>query len=230
MQSVAIITADPAVPKDLIEIWQRQRLAPAFTIVSDDVWLTSSKAQNAASEVELAIVSCARTEKLRGILTACNESAKATVCLFDKAHFGPGLRNAFPTVVFLEASSISMEALVVLAEEILKRLDWVARARRIESASESGQRHAALGKFMLESRHSFNNALTSVLGNAELMMLDFDTLPEALKEQVDTIHTMALRLHEMMQRFASIESEMSFTEKRSQAETGSRVQAYASGF
>jgi hypothetical protein len=40
---------------------------------------------------------------------------------------------------------------------------------------------------------------------------------------------MALRLHEMMQRFSSLESEMYFTERVSQSENKGAPQAYLSG-
>jgi signal transduction histidine kinase len=72
---------------------------------------------------------------------------------------------------------------------------------------------------MLEMRHSFNNALTSVLGNSELLLLEPGALSAQARDQVDTIHTMSLRLREVMQRFSSLENEMRFSEKQSQAET-----------
>jgi hypothetical protein len=82
---------------------------------------------------------------------------------------------------------------------------------------------------MLDTRHSFNNALTSVLGNAELMLLEPAALPTHVREQVDTIHSMALRLHEMMQRFSSLEIEMHFADRESQIDTRGRGQAYVQG-
>jgi hypothetical protein len=39
------------------------------------------------------------------------------------------------------------------------------------------------------------------------------------RDQIQTIHTMALRLNEIMQRFSSLDAEMRAGEKPSQAET-----------
>ena len=80
-------------------------------------------------------------------------------------------------------------------------------------------RNAALGRYMLENRHNFNNLLTSVLGNAELLLMDAHTFSEEVRDQVQTVHEMALSMYEIMQRFSSIAVEMHVTEKPSQDET-----------
>ena len=78
---------------------------------------------------------------------------------------------------------------------------------------------AALGHYMLEARHDFNNSLTSVLGNAELLMMDCSGMPDHARDQVKTIHEMSLHLHAVMQRFSSLAMEMRAVEKQSQDET-----------
>jgi len=70
---------------------------------------------------------------------------------------------------------------------------------------------------MVEMHSSINNALTSVLGNAELLKLE-PGLPASALAQADTIHNMALRLHEVFQRFSSLEKELSVAAR----ETGKR--------
>ncbi len=72
---------------------------------------------------------------------------------------------------------------------------------------------------MLEMRPSVNDALTSVLGNADLLLLEPGQASGESREQIEAIHTMALRLNEIMQRFSSLASEMRAGEKVSQAET-----------
>src|SRR5207302_8912327 len=110
-----------------------------------------------------------------------------------------------------------------------RRVEAAHRAKRAETVATATNRQATLGRYMLDARHGFNNALTSVLGNAELLLLEPGVLPERMREQIDTIHSMALRLHEMMQRFSSLESEMHFTERESQSENRGTSQAYLSG-
>jgi len=68
-------------------------------------------------------------------------------------------------------------------------------------------------------KHSMNNAMTSLLGNAELLLLEPGELSAQSLAQIKTIHTMALRINEIMQRFSSLASEMREVETRSQAET-----------
>jgi hypothetical protein len=67
---------------------------------------------------------------------------------------------------------------------------------------------------MVEMYHTVNNALTSVLGNAELLLLE-PGLPAPVLAQADTIRNMALRLHEVFQRFSSIEKELNVVARES---------------
>jgi hypothetical protein len=78
-------------------------------------------------------------------------------------------------------------------------------------------------------RHTMNNALTSVLGNAELMLLEPGTFSAGVRSQIDTIRNMALRLHEILQRFSSLEKEMMFVEKQAAKEQATHSQAAAVG-
>jgi hypothetical protein len=86
-------------------------------------------------------------------------------------------------------------------------------------AAHENHRLAALGRYMLEVRPTWNNALTSVLGNADLLLLDPHTLPAEPRDQIEAIQSMALRLNEIMQRFSSLDAEMRSSETASQAET-----------
>jgi hypothetical protein len=76
---------------------------------------------------------------------------------------------------------------------------------------------------MSDMRNGVNDALTSMLGNAELLMLEPGQLSKQSLGQIKTIHSMALRINEVMQRFSSLASEMRESEKASQAETPDAV-------
>ena len=106
--------------------------------------------------------------------------------------------------------------LIPLANEALRRVEAVRRAQRAERLALESQGHATLGRYMLEMRPNINNALTSVLGNADLLLLEPGQAPEEAHEQIQTIHTMTLRLNEIMQRFSSLASEMRAAEKTAQ--------------
>jgi hypothetical protein len=73
---------------------------------------------------------------------------------------------------------------------------------------------------MLEMRHSLNDALTSVLGNSDLLLLEPGTLSAQSRAQVETIRNMALRIHEIMQRFSSLEKEMNVVAQQAQRDAG----------
>ena len=87
------------------------------------------------------------------------------------------------------------------------------------SRAAQNERDATLGRYMLEMKHSVNNALTSILGNAELLLLEPGQLSAQSLQQIKTMHNMTLRINEIMQRFSTLASEMREAENASQAET-----------
>jgi signal transduction histidine kinase len=68
-------------------------------------------------------------------------------------------------------------------------------------------------------RHTINNALTSMLGNSELLLVEPGLLSAQAREQTETIRMMALRMNEIFQRFSSLETELRYVEKQSGIET-----------
>lgn len=102
----------------------------------------------------------------------------------------------------------------LIAREILRRRDAEARARESETLCATAQAEATLGRYMVEMRTNVNNALTTVLGNAELLVLE-PGLPATVLAQSDSIRNMALRLHEIFQRFSSLEKELKVAARES---------------
>ncbi len=121
-------------------------------------------------------------------------------------------------------------AIVGLAgREILRRIQAESRAREARALSAAAQAEATLGRYMIEMRTNINNALTTVLGNAELMMLA-PGLPPSVLAEADTIRNMALRLHEVFQRFSSLEKELRIEKELSgAARESARKAAHAAG-
>ena len=78
---------------------------------------------------------------------------------------------------------------------------------------------------MVEMRTNVNNALTTMLGNAELLANE-SGLPANVHLQAETIRNMALRLHEIFQRFSSLEKELAIAardpEKKALSATAGR--------
>ncbi len=223
--TVLILADDAEFARAIMARWQTERSLPAFAVVSSDVW----NGVNAAS-YELAVVGEIRPALLTSILKALDAAAKPVIYVAAPGAQVQSVREVHPRILLFRQYEGWVENLIVLAGEVLRRVEAVARARRAEQANTASERHATLGRYMLDMRHSFNNALTSVLGNAELLLLEPNAFSPEVREQIDTIHTMGLRMHEIMQRFSSLEMEMQFGEKKdSHRETKSRSDAAASG-
>jgi hypothetical protein len=102
----------------------------------------------------------------------------------------------------------------LLGREILRRIQSESRAHQAEKTCATAQAEATLGRYMVEMRTNVNNALTTVLGNAELLVLE-PGLPATVLAQVDTIRNMALRMHEVFQRLYSLEKELTVAARES---------------
>ncbi len=212
--SALVISDETEFARTLLARWQVERTVPAITVLSSDL---SSRASLSGSEI--VIVGPVRSGQLASLLEALDGSAAAVLCVTSDALASASLRAAHPRLLLIPQSEGWPDALIQLAAEALRRVEAVARARQSEQAAASARRHALLGRYLLETRHTLNDALTSVLGNADLLLLDAGPLPAETREQIQAIHTMVLRLHEILQRFSSLASELQLAEKESQTET-----------
>lgn len=211
--TVLILSDDPEFARVLMACWQTERHVPAMTAVSSDVW----GSQRASCDV--AVLGPVKPTKLDGIVTSLDPSAVIFLCAAADALEVAPLRERYPRLVHVPLREDWARTLVLVGGEALRRVEAVRMAQRAEQAVAQNERYATLGRYMLEMKHSVNNALTSMLGHAELLLLEPGQLSAAARQQTKTIHSMALRLSEIMQRFSSLASEMRELEKASQAET-----------
>lgn len=225
MDNVLIIADDADFTRSFIGRWQMERAVPAFTQVTSEVWTPA-----VPSGYGLTVVGPIVPQRIERVLSSLESQHALGVCVSADSAQVQEIRAAHPRIPVLRQYDGWVDTLVLLAGEMLKRADLLAQLRRAEQAAATDHRHATLGRYLLEMRHSFNNALTSVLGNAELLLLEPGAVTAQVREQIDTIHSMALRMHEIMQRLSSLEAEMNCTEKTSQNETAQSSQAYAIRF
>lgn len=219
-ETVLIVSDDPDFARTIVARWQSERMVPAFTVVGSRL---PGGAMSADYAVAILGPSVARNSAL---VTALEASGAALLCVTTENETG-ALRSAHPRVLFVRQLDGWLDVLIQLAAELLRRSQAVRRMQQAEHSLAESARHATLGRYILEMRHALNNCLTSVLGNAELLLLEPGQLSIATREQVETIHTMALRMHEILQRFSSLESELQFAERESHSETGAASQAAA---
>jgi signal transduction histidine kinase len=140
------------------------------------------------------------------------------------------VRDRWPGIATLRQQENWLDTLVLVAGEILHRAEAEAEAYRFAQINASLERQALLGRYMLEMRHTLNNTLTSVLGNSELLLLEPGSLSAGARSQIETIRNMSLRMHEILQRFSSLEKELTVVDRQAEKESGARSQAAVATF
>jgi len=213
--SVLIVSDDTEFARAVVGHWQAEPLVPEITIVTSDVWRPGGEPR-----YDLVIVGSVRGGTLPAILLGISSLAStATVYVAAGDEDVAALREKCPQLLVVPRQDHWVRTLLLVSIEALRRVEAVGRAQRAERLALASQRHATLGRYMLEMRPSINNALTSVLGNADLLLLEPGRASAESREQIHAIHTMALRLNEVMQRFSSLMTEMQAGETESHAET-----------
>jgi hypothetical protein len=213
--SVLIVSDDSEFARSVTARWQTESRAPGITVATSGVWHPSI-----ALGYDLVIAGPVRDGTSRSILSAlCGSPTIAVVYLAEQEKEIAELREQHPQLLIVARHDGWIDALISLSCEALRRVEAVTRSQRAERLALESHQDATLGRYMIEMRPSINNALTSVLGNADLLMVDSTKMPADSREQVRTIHTMALRLHQVMQRFSSLAAEMRAGENESHDET-----------
>jgi signal transduction histidine kinase len=221
--NVLVISDDGEFARSVVARWQAEREVPAFTLMSGEL-LNGA----AAAAYDVAIVGALRSRRYQDLLTRLSATA-VCLCVVENESQAKDLADFTPRPMVLRQHDGWPDSVILLACEILKRLEVSARSRRAEESAALSERNATLGRYMLEMRHGLNNALTSVIGNSELLLLEPSGLSMDARDQIDTIHTSALKIHEILQRFSSLEHEMRFLEKVSHGETHVRSRAHVAG-
>jgi signal transduction histidine kinase len=204
--TVVIITDDAEFSRLLSARWQSERKVPELTIASTDVCISDR------ARFDLAVIGPVPSESLKKILGAIQGLVQAVMVLADGMENAARIRSEFPRALVLPHHEGGLDTLVVFAAEILRRVEAQNRASRAEATQTVLKRNAVLGQYVLEMRHSLNNALTSILGHSELLMMQPGAMGASERTQVATIRNMGLRMHEILQRFSSLEKELTVAE------------------
>ncbi|HEY1799495.1 MAG TPA: hypothetical protein VGG46_01070 [Terriglobales bacterium] len=232
--TVLIISDNAAFPSAITGRWQQERALPAFTLMGSDVCHELD-----SDAFDLAIVGEVNSGA-RSLLERSLAAAKKPAILVVTREEATQLQTGPWTKVLLQGrvpestrgsytSDGWLDALVLMAAEMLLHAKTASTARRLEQQNAALERNAALGDYMLEVRHNLNNALTSILGNSELILLDGDQFPGSVHAQVETIRNMAIRINEILQRFSSLEKELRASEKPGERKSAVKDRSYAAG-
>jgi hypothetical protein len=232
--SVLILASDPAFSREITANWPQDPAprshGPEF-IVLDEGFSRGLEGSN--YDLAIADACCAEKDnenekdtgrnniKRKHLNKRLNKDLKQSLAAAGKPailiHSDPSLDfyNIHGAILELRREPGIWPAMAgLVGREILRRCQAESRARDAEKICAAAQAEATLGRYMVEMRTNVNNALTTVLGNAELLVLE-PGLPASVLAQADTIRNMALRLHEVFQRFSSIEKELSVEARES---------------
>jgi signal transduction histidine kinase len=220
--SVLIISDDAELSRAAIGRWQAERTVPAFTLMSSDVCLGFDP-----DTFQLAIAGGLRPQALSVVLEAMDAAGKRVLFVSDDMRVVQTVRDRWPAIAILRQQENWLDTLVLVAGEILHRVNAESDARRFEQSNLQLERQALLGRYMLEMRHTLNNTLTSVLGNSELLLLEPGSLSAGARSQIETIRNMSLRMHEILQRFSSLEKELTVVDRQAEKESGAKSHAAA---
>jgi hypothetical protein len=221
---VLIVSDDASFARAVTTRWEQASLAPDVTLATSDVWATAI-----GERYDVVIVGPLHDEIAAALLEALAEqSVSSVIFVSDNDRLLASVAKFHPHVVTILRQGEWLELLRTASLEALGRTEAADTDHLAPAGSPDESRCAQLGRYMLNVRPSWNNALTSVLGNADLLLLDPGSVPEAFREQIQAIQTMALRLHEIMQGFSSLDSELRASETTSHPETLATNRAFAS--
>jgi signal transduction histidine kinase len=217
--TVVIVSDDPEFSGAISSRWRTERFAPTFTLMSGDLCQSLS-----SDDFDLAIVGAINPDLHSRLLRTLDQTGKPVILLCAESDTAETL-SKHPRLIVLHRYEAWQETLVLIASEVLRRGDALERLRRAEQTNAVLERQAALGRYVIEMRHNLNNALTSILGNAELLAMDAGSFTPQKLSQVETIRIMTLRMHEILQRFSSLEKELSVVARQAEKETIAKSQA-----
>ena len=193
--------------------WHSERNVPAFTRMNSDVFHA-----DAAGSCDLILVGPVAKAGFATLLTKLAALTQPVIVVAAEQADAAIAGASSARIMVLRQHEGWVDLLILLAGECLRRMEATERAEKAEEAAAEAAAHATLGLYMLEMRHSLNNALTSVLGNAELMLLDPGKVPEEIREQLATIRSMSLRMNEILARFSSLEMELKFAKREAKGD------------
>ncbi len=206
-QNAVIISDSTDFGRTLMARWQAEREVPAFTLLSAEFW---DHARVVSGDV--AVIAPLPRARLEPVLRSLAASGTAAVCASHDPGTWAWARSLHPRALVIPHQDAWADTLVTFCAEVLARVASQERALQAERLAAENQHFATLGRYIVEMRHSFNNAMTSLLGNAELLLMQPGAFSARAREQLNTIRAMAMRMNQMMLRLASLETEMEIVE------------------
>jgi signal transduction histidine kinase len=220
VQTVLIVSGSADFSAEVTARWNQERKLLQCATLKPESFLA------AHVPCDLVVIGPLPQPLLAAVLHHAEKGGSAALCLCGDDDAAELLRR-YPGVIALRRQEAWLDLLLQIGNAILRGAAAAARARRAEQQVSAMQHHAALGRYMLEMRHNLNNSLTSVLGNAELLMLESARLPQPMRDQLDALHSMTMRMNAVLQRFSSLDMEMRFAARATEAAPAAELAAAA---
>ena len=199
---VLILCDDPGFSAAVESCWSSKPDAPAFQSADSTTWQ-----QSQAQQFDLLILASLPAAVRDSALQACEAAGTPALVALAEPHSVDEVRSRHPQALVIRRHESALEELVALADAALRLGQVSSRAERAERLLAEMRPLAEVGRFVLESRHKINNTLSSVLGNAELLLVEPETIGPQARTQIRAIHNMSLRLYELVQRMAAVETD-----------------------
>lgn len=191
---ILIVSDDPEFVNSLMQSWLRLHYEPEFA-VSNHGHAEFPDGAVVVADGQAALA-CLSGQALLAIVITTDQPAA-------------GIASSHPRLVRIGRGEGWADIAAALAQEAMLRVKAVQQAVEAERRVGESERFAAIGRFIVDERHGLANALTSVMGNSELVLLDSGAeLRAEVRGQLETIHAMSLRMHETLQRLSSLDIEM----------------------
>ncbi len=221
--TVLIISNDAEFARVFTARWKSERNVPKFNVMTAEFY-TEMNLEN----FNLAVVGALPSAAWPSVIRTLQTCRKPVLFVRDESEPATETNGSNSRWMVLARNHDNwLDAAVLILTECLRNTQATAEIQRLEHKAASLTRDATLGRYILEMRHGLNNALTSVLGNSELLVLEPETLAPLdakTRSQIDTIRNMALRIHEIMQRFSSLEKELNIAANQIANETKANAQ------
>ena len=201
--TVVIISEEPEFSTAVTRRWLQEPKVPSFVLLE-----SSSSHHLGRGGFDLAVIGGASPESISEVLETIAPTGRAVIHVSRANGHSP----QSPHVVTLPEIQQWPDLLVTLGTQVLARERARAELTRLMESSGRIEHEATLGRYMLDVRHNLNNALTSILGNSDLILFDQVYLSPTTREQIETIRNMGMRMNEILQRFSSLQKEMELIE------------------
>jgi signal transduction histidine kinase len=212
---VLIVSDDAEFVNSLVQSWQRFSAIPEYSV---------SGLHGVAEfpEGSVAVIDGSEPAAAARAMVRLSGSTVLAVVISGDQPFPSAVCNV-ARVLQVSRSAGCVDIVAALAQETVLRVEAQQRAGEADHRLRKSARLAALGQFISEARHGLGNALTSVLGNSELVLLDTAEagLSHEVRGQLETVHAMSLKIHETLRRLSSLDTEMQVAERQAERETQS---------